>query len=268
MTLPFVSCICLTYARPPSHTYLLEEAIESYLRQDYPPDRRELIVLNDCPEQELMVVGPNGLGHTHKYWTKEDLSDYTDLRIYNKYDRFASLGEKYNKAIDLSVGTYILPWEDDDLSLPWRISQAVKQVSGKDYYWKPPQVIYWPQGGKPVFKHPVGVRHHAGIFTREAWKRVGGYPRKSGSQDAEFDAALKGYALPSYPRGIPAAEWAYIYRWGVSNCHLSGQVPHDAFYADWGKRPVAKGSFMLRPHWREDYVAITREALKAEGLKV
>jgi cellulose synthase/poly-beta-1,6-N-acetylglucosamine synthase-like glycosyltransferase len=51
-----VSCVCPTYNRPPHYHHLLEEAIESFLRQDYP--NKELIVLNDCPGQELICDGP------------------------------------------------------------------------------------------------------------------------------------------------------------------------------------------------------------------
>src|SRR5690349_243347 len=51
-----VSCICATYNRPPHFQWLLEEAIESFLRQDYA--EKELIVLNDCPEQELLCDAP------------------------------------------------------------------------------------------------------------------------------------------------------------------------------------------------------------------
>jgi glycosyltransferase involved in cell wall biosynthesis len=53
--LPFVSCICLTYNRAPNHLHLIGEAVESYLRQTYPADRRQLLILNDTPGQELEV---------------------------------------------------------------------------------------------------------------------------------------------------------------------------------------------------------------------
>ena len=36
MHMPLVSCICPTYNRPPEYQHLVEEAIESFLRQDYP----------------------------------------------------------------------------------------------------------------------------------------------------------------------------------------------------------------------------------------
>jgi glycosyltransferase involved in cell wall biosynthesis len=54
---PFVSCICLTYNRAPNHLHLVGEAVESYLRQSYPADRRQLLILNDTPGQELKVEG-------------------------------------------------------------------------------------------------------------------------------------------------------------------------------------------------------------------
>ena len=50
---PPVSCMCLTYGRP----HLLEEAIESFLRQDY-QGQKELIVLNDLPQEELLFNHP------------------------------------------------------------------------------------------------------------------------------------------------------------------------------------------------------------------
>jgi hypothetical protein len=49
VSLPTVSRICLTFGRP----RFLEEAIESFLRQDYPGEA-ELIVLNDLPRRNLL----------------------------------------------------------------------------------------------------------------------------------------------------------------------------------------------------------------------
>ena len=46
---PAVSCICLTYGRP----HVLEEAIHSFLLQDY-AGSKELIVLNDYAGQTLL----------------------------------------------------------------------------------------------------------------------------------------------------------------------------------------------------------------------
>src|SRR5215203_4271785 len=76
---PLVSCICATYNRPPSHQHLIEEAIESFLRQDYP--NKELIIVNDAAGQELVCDAPG-------------------VRTFNVSERFPNLGEKYNYAVD------------------------------------------------------------------------------------------------------------------------------------------------------------------------
>ena len=95
---PKVSCFCATYGRP----HLLEEAIESFLRQDY-PGAKELVILNDYP------------GHTLHYEHKE-------IRIVNRDKQILPLGRKFNETVELCDGDILLPWEDDDIYLPWRIS--------------------------------------------------------------------------------------------------------------------------------------------------
>jgi cellulose synthase/poly-beta-1,6-N-acetylglucosamine synthase-like glycosyltransferase len=48
-TLALVSCVCPTHNRPPHYQYLLEEAVESFLRQDYP--NKEMIVSTTAPDK-------------------------------------------------------------------------------------------------------------------------------------------------------------------------------------------------------------------------
>jgi hypothetical protein len=60
---------------------------------------------------------------------------------------------------------------------------------------------------------------------------------------------------------LPRDEWYYIYRWGVSPVHLSGDGSPEAFYQKVGRQPVQRGRFLLYPHWRHDYEAMTRQAL-------
>ena len=52
-----ISCLCCTYGRPPDRQYLLEEALQSFIQQSYPD--KELIIVNDCPEQELVFQHPD-----------------------------------------------------------------------------------------------------------------------------------------------------------------------------------------------------------------
>jgi hypothetical protein len=236
MSLPYVSCICPTYGRYPDHGHLLAEAVASFLRQDYPMSRRQLVVVNDAPQQELFCAAP-----------------FPDLRILNLPFRIATLGAKYNYGVGQSWGDVILPWEDDDLALPHRIRQAVHHL-GDCGYWNPHAVWYWQQGREPRRDHG-GVGHNASAYTRAAWLAAGGYPCISGAQDAAFDSALRATVKVAPPLA-PDDRPAYIYRWGVSPCHVSGSPDHDAFYRQWGERPVASGRFEIVPRWRQDYEAL------------
>jgi hypothetical protein len=261
---PLVSMICPTYARPPAYQHLLEERVESFLRQeDYP--NRELVILSDCFEQELRLeeegkqrIIPVPLGTVRERYYDNG------VRIVNwPNGRFPSLGEKYNALVNLAKGVLLMPAEDDDLHLPHAIRQAVTML-GDFEMWKGPQVIYWPSDSPPIFKHSVGVRHHASIFRRSAWEKVGGYPPVSGAQDAAFDSLLRANCRVAPEGDLGPADFQYCYRWGCQPYHLSGKAPHDAWYAEIGRMPVKAGTFHLRPHWRQDYVRIVQEALKNE----
>jgi len=225
------SCICPTYGRCPNKQYLLEEAIESFLRQDHKD--KELIVLNDCPRQELICNAP-------------------DVVIVNYPERFTSLGEKHNKMVSLTSGDVVFPWDDDDISLPHRISQGIKHI-GKADYWNPHRLYYWETGKPPVDDHG-GVCHNASCYLRSAWVRANGYPHVSGAQDARFDVALRRLKVAPQLKGEKPA---YIYRWGVSDRHLSGYHDHEKAYRDIGELLMPQGRFVLKPHWRIDYTKST-----------
>ena len=233
---PLVSCLCPTFNRYPDWGYLLEEAVESFLRQDYP--RKELVIVNDAPGQHLKA-------------------DFVAVHVINLDLRLPNLGKKYNEAVSRARGELLMPWEDDDISLPWRISQAVSMLGDADY-WKPPQVVYLESGKPPVYQHSVGVRHHASIFRRSAWETVGGYPETNGTQDAIFDNRIRQKCRTAPEGGLPPEEWAYIYRWGVSPWHLSGWSDHDALYARAGEQTIRTGDFLIEPCWRDDYVKLLK----------
>src|SRR5688500_5786576 len=108
-----VSCICPTYNRVAVNQTLLDEALHSFLVQSYP--HRELIIINDCPDQEIVF-------------------DHPLVRVVNAPERFKTLGEKYNAAIRMSDGDAICCWEDDDISLPDRIAKSVESLAGYEYF--------------------------------------------------------------------------------------------------------------------------------------
>ena len=91
-SLPFISCKCITYGRVDT----LEEALYSFLIQDYPSDRCELVIVNDYPEQKLVY-------------------DHPQVIIYNLDETFPLIGEKENYAIERCSGDLIAVWDDDDV---------------------------------------------------------------------------------------------------------------------------------------------------------
>ena len=76
--LPFVSCLCPTYRRP----QMMANTIPCFITQDYPADRRELIILDDAGE------------------LKNEISD--GWQIISIPRRFRSLPEKFNALAGLA----------------------------------------------------------------------------------------------------------------------------------------------------------------------
>ena len=99
------------------------------------------------------------------------------------------------------------------------------------------------------------------LWRREVLERMGGcYPAGlSGSEDQTFNRLVGEAGISSRGEPIPTVDMFYLYRWGVSDRHLSGVAggpthnPHQGHYDAIGERPIVAGRFRLRPHWREDY---------------
>jgi hypothetical protein len=183
--------------------------------------------------------------------------------VVNVAERFPSIGDKQNAAVGLARGELIAPWDDDDISLPWRLSLSVARLGDGDYF--NPRSYWFLDNEGLHFDHPMGYANNASLFRRAAFEGVGGYPSKSFGADAALDAAFSGLAHAVDPlRGdkeLTRGEWYYIYRWGVSPAHMSGSGVED-FYREVGKLPVVEACFHLSPHWRRDYLAETRRLLE------
>jgi hypothetical protein len=270
--LPFVSCICLTYNRAPNHLHLVGEAVESYLRQTYPADRRQLLILNDTPGQELEVRG-----HGSHYLPPGDQT--AGVHILNLPWRFRTLGEKYLAAMGLAQGDILMWWDDDDISLPWRIERSVARLttSPPSEYYNPGGYWYLSKGGELEYKHAMGPCFNCSAFTREGYEK--GLVVEFGMHldwvlDQSFSKKLRRAPMPPLV-GVPPsatslpAEWSYIYRWGVSPEHVSSfgrntedePMPRRGYKAR-GRSPVVRGQFQITPHWKQDYSRRVVDILK------
>ncbi|VFS61148.1 putative glycosyl transferase [Kluyvera cryocrescens] len=95
---PFVSVVCPTYNRREFLPYLLY--IWQY--QDYPADKRELIILDDSPASNADLIAM--------------MSDPSqpNVRYIHSPERLV-LGQKRNMLNELATGEYIICFDDDGL---------------------------------------------------------------------------------------------------------------------------------------------------------
>jgi len=219
--------LCLTYGRPS----LLEEAVESFLRQTW-DGPKELIVLNDHPDQELAFK-------------------HRQVVIVNRKTRLSTLGEKRNLCVELASHEHLLPWDDDDIHLPWRIEETMRELKSRPFF-KCPQV--W-QTNAGVFENQLQdddfAYHAATAYTRTIFKRVGGYHCLNGGEDQEFEADLRRGADTAQHWNIvrlPLERVFYIYRRWHGSYHASGIDDLKEIDPE-----IQKGTHRLNPHWKSDY---------------
>jgi glycosyltransferase involved in cell wall biosynthesis len=232
-----VSCLCLTYGRP----QLLEEAIESFLRQTW-QGPKELIVLNDHPEQTLRCDSPN-------------------VEVFNINRRLKTLGEKRNLSVALAKYENLFVWDDDDIYLPWRIEETMKKLP-KDQFFKCPNA--WVMNNGKIDKDPGYNLFHGGTaFTRWLFEKVKGYAMMNGGEDADLEGRFqhitdtKGEYWPH--TRLPSSRLYYIYRWSHGSYHTTGHSSLDEI-----KPKVQPGEINLLPKWHLPYDDL---ALEAAGIK-
>lgn len=238
-----ISCLCPTYNRAPHNIHLVAEAVESFLRQDYPD--KELIICNDTPGQFLSCLAPG-------------------VRVYNLPYRFPTLSAKIIWMIGEATGDALCRWDDDDISLPHRLSYSVRQLGDK-LEWHPEEYIYAPRGGPWEAVAGAANTHITALWRREVLEQIGGYPPNlSGIEDQAFNQALVKYGIRQWACHIPHHEIFYVYRWGFSPCHLSGQgggpQQLQSYYDSLAQRGTQNGTFAVHPHWAADYTALAQGA--------
>ena len=192
-----VSAICLAYDLPRRQT-VLEESVESFLRQTYP--LKELVIVVDTPGLVIHCDRPG-------------------VRVVY-VPPCATLGEKYNAGVKAASGSLICSWDDDDISLPWRMSLSV-ELLGRAEYFNPKAYWFLQDDGVPHHEVNTGYAHNASMFRKSAWAKVGGYQHlPDNSQDAKMDAAL--HEQCTFIHGAGGIEQtAYIYRWQSAVTHGS-----------------------------------------------
>lgn len=230
-----ISAQCITYDR----AELLSEAIESFLRQDY-TGPKEMVILNDCTEQTLVCNHP-------------------EVFIINTNRRFRTIGEKRNACIAMCSGDVIFGWDDDDISLPHRITTSLKYKEDKPYF-KNTSAWLWQNG--TLKDNPVlNTYPTMACWDRAFFEEVNGYAFMQSGQDIELDNRFRKTGK-RHCHAIPDEEVYYIYRFGgTQKPHLSS-YGYGKGWIEIGKKEVKdKGVIELVPKWNQDYVTLVKEKL-------
>ena len=181
-----------TYRRP----RMMANTIPCFITQDYPADRRELIILDDAGE------------------LKNETSD--GWQIISISRRFRSLPEKFNALAGLAQGDILVVWEDDDIYLQHHISTHVRAMEGR--LWSKPSSVLSTYTGKHELEDATGRFHASLAFRREVFDRIGGWPlTKRGDFDQQLIARLTAIEAPGDPCQLDSP--SYIFRWGQTNAY-------------------------------------------------
>jgi len=246
-SLPSISAKCITYGR----VDFLEEAIYSFLQQDYAGEK-EMVIVNDYPLQTLIF-------------------DHPEIRIINLDKTFPTIGDKENFAVNQCKGELIAVWDDDDVALSNHMTNIAK-------YWKEDtNLLHWNRG---VFYNNRAITDitqlgNSGIvYSKKIWEELGGHPLENAGYDMTFVQAIrkKGGIVEAAP---PDEEVSWFYMWGGRGYHMSGQgtdVPgkanvikrhasHVERERQQGRIPI--GNVQLYPRWQRNYP----EMLKAFNKK-
>lgn len=244
--LPFISCKCITYGR----VEMLEESLHSFLQQDYPADKCELVIVNDYPLQTL------------KY-------DHPQVKIYNLNQTFTTIGAKENYATKLCQGDIICQWDDDDVALPNHLQNVAK------HFTDDVNIIHWKTGiyyNEPNITEVGWIGNSGIVFRKSAWEAIGGHPIENAGYDMTFVNLLHKHGGRKFVE-MPKEEASWYYMWAGRGYHMSGagtDVPgkpnaiqrHSAHIEQLraqGKIPI--GETTLLPHWKKDYVKMLKDFL-------
>jgi len=224
-----VTCVMGTYGRFPEHGWMVEEAVESFLRQTW--ENKHLIILNDCPGQTLKLSHPQ-------------------IDVVNFRERYRNLADMWIDLITMASGDLVCQWDDDDVHLPHRIEFCVGKLGDRDM-WLPKGLWQLHEDGHLEFKPNWGM-FDMGIVRRSAVLKVAPDVQRVSNG---FDWILAN-AIYRYCRGaadaVTAAEAYYVYRLGQHSLSVATQKDPQAYEKKAGHVP---GTYEIQPHWTRDWEA-------------
>lgn len=230
-----ISVLCATYGRP----YLLEELIESFLRQTYTD--AELVILNDRADQTLFFEHPR-------------------VRVYNTAERSPFIGTKRRTMAGMAKGDFLAFWDDDDIYLPDHLQTVVDRIplyaglmARQKNQWR------WLEGDVMVIQPAMYI--HTWLIEKNFYHSVGGHVDKTFNEDQAFiKKILHTRKVPGPPtRGLEKP--TFILRDCTGREHCSFKHSEKLLTCSERMDFIAKevddigliGDIQLHPHWHADY---------------
>jgi len=186
-----VSCLTATHGR----YKVLCEAVTCFVEQDY--SDKELIILNNHPVPLVC--------------------DLPQVTIYNE-PGYQTLGDCRNRLLELADGEFVRTWDDDDLYLPWAISQGVEHICD-DIAWKPLYSIGWRVDRDQLY---LGGNAYEASWTvkTEIAKKFKYLSLSGGNEHNSLEIGIRKLG------GIKKddVQPSYAYRWGSGLVRISGSL--------------------------------------------
>jgi glycosyltransferase involved in cell wall biosynthesis len=224
-----ISVLTLTYKRH----HILEEAIESFLRQkiDHP---KEMVIINDNKDAEYIFNHP-------------------EVRIINLKKRFPSISEKLKWGFDQCKYNYMYRLDDDDL-----LSETALATACEDIIENPGYDVYRSSGFyffvDNKFERISSNVNNGNIYTKDYISGIK-WPNTSVGEDTEITFHQKAKIYEARNK-----KPTMIYRWGMNTFHLSGagDRPSEIALQQADEsleriKSAASGTIHLHPRFNADY---------------
>ena len=224
-TLINISVLTLTYKR----YHILEEAIQSFLIQDYSGES-EMVIINDAPDVEYVYNHPR-------------------IRIINCKKRFSSIAAKLEYGYKLCNYEFIYRLDDDDLLSPWALNLTREYIlNNPDYEVYRSDKHYSFVNNK--FNSENGNVNNGNTYTKKYLDRIE-FPNISFSEDVMIT-----FGNNSKVVSVPSERHTMIYRWGSDTYHISGlgNIKNDEAFKKIDQIVLEEmGIIRLNPHFNYDY---------------
>ena len=169
--LPCVSVLMPTYER----REFLPLVLYNISHLNYPPEKIELVILDDSKDNPLF------LDEEEVKFTAETLR--CEFKYYRESKKFATLGEKRNKLVELAKHKICINIDDDDLYMPSYIHYSVSLLKQEKYgLVGSPQMLYlYPEDDYKLCgnmtPHPTAIKEATMCFTKKYFNSMGGFKK-------------------------------------------------------------------------------------------